>query len=86
MKVCKDDEGYFILDSANQKVNIYFNGDVVPKVPSLKDLTLSRWHSNEKGNIITSQFDTLIDGDRSFKSLQYTIKSTINNERLCKNK
>lgn len=73
MKICKDPEGYFILDDANQVVNLMFEGKVVRKVPTIMHLGLTYWHSNERGNIMTTPFEELITNIGKYKSIRFHI-------------
>ncbi len=74
MIIAKDQEGYFVLDDAKQKVLLHHKGKVIQKLPTLADIGLSHWYSNEKNNIINTPYEIIIDNnDRSFKSLRYSI-------------
>ena len=73
MKICKDPEGYFILDNANQKVNLSYEGKKVVKLPTIMHIGLCYWHSNEKGNKVITPYETLIDGIRHFKAIRFEI-------------
>lgn len=74
MIIAKDKDGYFVLDNAKQKVNLSYKGSIVDRLPTPAHIGLSHWHTNEKGNIITTPYEVIIsNGDRSFKSLRYSI-------------
>lgn len=73
MKICRDPEGYFVLDNNNCKVNLYYKGKVVFKLPTIFHVGLSFWHGNEKGNIINTPMEILVDDITSFKALRYSI-------------
>ena len=74
MKIVKDPEGYFVLDSKNQKVELYLEGQIVQKVDQLLDISASFWYKNYKDDIVNTPYETIIDNeDKSFKSLKYSI-------------
>lgn len=73
MKICKDTEGYFILDSNNCKVNLSYKGLIDFKFPTIMHLGLANWHSNEKGNIVITPLEILVDDIRHFRAVKYAV-------------
>jgi len=73
MKIVKDNQGYFILDDANQKVILNYKGQEVCKLPTIFHLGLTYWVRNEHKNIITTPFETVIDNISHFKSIKFYI-------------
>ena len=73
MKICKDPEGYFILDDANQKVTLLYQGKTIRKVPTIMHLGLCFWVSNEKGSSMKTPFETLVTDIAHFKAIKYAV-------------
>ena len=73
MKIVRDIEGYFVLDNANQKVNLMYEGKMVWKLPTPYHIGLCYWHSNEKGNIVNTPFEIVIDNITSFKAIKFEL-------------
>lgn len=73
MKICKDKDGYFVLDSCNQKVQLWYNGGIYDRLPTLYHIGNSYWHKSFKGEFEPEGYEILIDDIRSFKAVRFAI-------------
>ncbi len=74
MKICKDNEGYFILTSNNQVVRIIFNGKKTTRIPLLYHFIESEWGGNYSHETVNNDYKVLFNNISKFKGLKYFVR------------
>ena len=73
MKICKDTNGYFVLDNHNQKVELHYKGEILCRFPTMFHIANAYWYKNYKDKIEPEGYEVIIPNITSFKALRFEV-------------